>query len=257
MDMKQEDEDNHKSEVFNIKIEVPNDGEEEEVKKTMEITEKIKRVIEKSFGEKDYEDTAVAEDISVKMEINGAESASTLKDFDNVIKKDHPIMSNDDYDDIADSESDHESFELEELADTATNKSEEDLKEMEEKLKVFAKEMKKVKTLPMPGSRKSDFKENIRNSFAELLPPQMLTRLTPNSVTRTSPVSAMPGSTTLGLTTRGLSGTSSTAPTRTTPPSTTWCWTPSISINQSRLRKNKSLIILRRNILLVKMTSAQ
>ena len=69
---------------------------------------------------------------------------------------------------------------MEELADTATNKSEEDLKEMDDKLKVFAKEMRKVKTLPMPGSRKSDFKEDIRNSFAKLLPPQMLTRLTPN-----------------------------------------------------------------------------
>ena len=174
MEMKQEDEANHnKSELFNIKIEVPNDREEEEVKKTMEITEKIKRVIEQSFNKEGNQDTAVAEDISVKMEIDGAESASTpsSKDVDNVIKIDHSIMSNDDYDDIADSESDHESFELEELADTATNKSEEDLKEMEEKLKVFAKEMRKVKTLPMPGSRKSDFKEDIRNSFAKLLPP--------------------------------------------------------------------------------------
>ena len=195
--MKQEDEVIHKSEDLNIKIEVSNDGGDiEEVKKTMEITEKIKRVIEESFGKEGdaaVQGAAIVEDtdhgsgsgqnIPVKMEIGGAESAPA-NDTDNVIKLDYSNMSNDDYDDIADSESDHGGdleLELEELVDDTTMaKSEEDQKETEEKLRLFAKEMKKVKTLPMPGSRKSDFKEDIGEAFAKLLPPQILCRLTPN-----------------------------------------------------------------------------
>ena len=68
MEVKQEDEENHKSELLNIKIEVPNDVEEEEAKKTMEITEKIKRVIEKSFNTEGNEDTA-AEDSPVYLQL--------------------------------------------------------------------------------------------------------------------------------------------------------------------------------------------
>ena len=106
---------NLKSEVLNIKIEVSNEGKiEEEVKETMKITEKIKKVIEESFG-KDVEYAASkdlaaessevlelsGENILVKMETTEAAPSLPFEKGGN--KLDFSHMSNDDYDNIADS----------------------------------------------------------------------------------------------------------------------------------------------------------
>jgi len=198
MAMKMEDEVKHMAEILDIKIEVSNEDAKEEVKETMEIAEKIKKVIEESFGKESSghmdnnvtdNESSLVQETTVKIEENNGSSGIEYAEIvaadndatpvDKVIKVDYSSMSNEDYDDIAEPDSDNDSLELEELADDSTNKPE-DQKETNEKLKLFAKEMKKIKNLPVPGSRKSNFKRDIRNAFEKLLPDKVLDKLTPN-----------------------------------------------------------------------------
>eukprot|EP00092_Neocalanus_flemingeri_P037630 GFUD01040967.1.p1 GENE.GFUD01040967.1~~GFUD01040967.1.p1 ORF type:complete len:821 (-),score=183.30 GFUD01040967.1:88-2529(-) len=108
------------------------------------------------------------------------ENAETDAPPVDVIQVDYSSITNEDYDDIADPESDHDSLELEELTDDASARSKDNKEETDEKLKLFNAEMKKLKHLPLPGSRKSSFERDIRNAFEKLLPSQVLDKLTTN-----------------------------------------------------------------------------
>eukprot|EP00092_Neocalanus_flemingeri_P031710 GFUD01034444.1.p1 GENE.GFUD01034444.1~~GFUD01034444.1.p1 ORF type:complete len:876 (-),score=215.44 GFUD01034444.1:126-2753(-) len=193
MAMKMEDEVKHMAEVLNIKIELSNAGTEVEVKETMEITEKIKRAIEESFGKesgdvtvKESKGTADATGSFVQATFTKIEDAASMENAEtdappvDVIQVDYSSITNEDYDDIAEPESDHDSLELEELTDDASARSKDNKKETDEKLKLFNTEMKKLKHLPLPGSRKSSFERDIRNAFEKLLPSQVLDKLTTN-----------------------------------------------------------------------------
>jgi len=195
MAIKMEDEVKHMAEVLDIKFEMSHDNTEEEAKETMDIAEKIKKVIEESFGKESSghmnnkvtdDEGSLVQETPVKIEDNNvssgieyAEIDAAAAPLDEVIKVDYSNMSHEDYDDIAETDSDIDSLELEELVDDSTAKPE-DQKETDEKLKLFAKEIKNIKNLPVPGSRKSNFKLDIRNAFEKFLPAQVLDKLTPN-----------------------------------------------------------------------------
>ena len=175
MAMKMEDEVKHMAEVLNIKIEVSKDETVNEVKETMEITEKIKRVIEESFGKEASVDVAIkdhAEDSLVPFPDPLPSLKNTTAD---VIKVDYSNLLTGDYDDIAEPDSDHDLLELEELTDVP---SEDKREETDEKLKLFATEIKKVKNLQLPSSSNSIFEVEIRKTFEQLLPSQVLDTLT-------------------------------------------------------------------------------
>eukprot|EP00092_Neocalanus_flemingeri_P037629 GFUD01040966.1.p1 GENE.GFUD01040966.1~~GFUD01040966.1.p1 ORF type:complete len:875 (-),score=212.75 GFUD01040966.1:88-2712(-) len=193
MAMKMEDEVKHMAEVLNIKIELSNVGTKVEVKETMEITEKIKRAIEESFGkesgdvtDKETKGSANEAGSFVEATFTKIEDVSSMENAEadappvDVIQVDYSSITNEDYDDIADPESDHDSLELEELTDDASARSKDNKEKTDEKLKLFNAEMKKLKHLPLPGSRKSSFERDIRNAFEKLLPSQVLEKLTTN-----------------------------------------------------------------------------
>jgi len=198
----------NKAEV-DIKIELSNDydaegGLKDESKETLNITEKIKKVIEESFGRNcDKSDLKTVEKsdhskgvktsheassaaVSIKIETSDSEhiqQAAELAEND-VIKLDDSNMSNIDYDDIADSEDEQEALELEELTGDATNinlsKSVEDRKEIEEKLKLLTVETEKLRGLPVPKVN-SSFQEFVQAAFCKFLPGSILSSMTPGS----------------------------------------------------------------------------